>query len=72
MCTPGGAAATAKGIGTIGDGHSENYERQVGRLWGFIAFFCLHCIQLVELKPLHCRLIAFDVLCSTNGDFTFK
>ena len=48
MCTPRGAAAAAKGIGTIGDGHSENCEGQVGRFGGFIAFFCLQCNQLVE------------------------
>ena len=48
MCTPGGAAATAKGIGTIGDGHSEISEEQVGHFGGFIAFFALQCNQLVE------------------------
>ena len=46
--TPGGAAATAKGIGAIGDGHSENREGQVQRFGGFLAFFCLPCIDLVE------------------------
>ena len=48
MYTPGGAVATSKGIGTIGDGHSENCEGQVRRFGGFIAFFCLQYIQLVE------------------------
>ena len=48
MCTPWDAAATAKGIGTIGDRHSEKCEGQVRRFWGFIAFSCLQCIQLVE------------------------
>ena len=40
LYTPGGAAATAKRIGTIGDGHSENCEGQVrhfGDLLPFIA-----------------------------------
>ena len=54
MCTPRGVAATAKGIGTIGDGQSEDGDGQVRRFGGFIAFFCLQGIQLVELKPLHC------------------
>ena len=48
MCTLGGALATAKGIGTIWDAHSENCEGQVGHFGGFIAFFYLNCIQLVE------------------------
>ena len=48
MCTSRGAAAIAKGIGTVGDGHLENCEGQVRRFWGFMAFFCLQCIQLVE------------------------
>ena len=39
MCPPGGAATTAKGIGTIGDRHSENCEGQVPRL-GLFACFC--------------------------------
>ena len=62
MCTQGGAAATAKGIGTIGNRHSENCEGQVRRFGGFMAFFCPQCIPLVESKPLHCRLMAFEVL----------
>ena len=65
MCTLGGAAATTKGIGTIGDGHPENFEGRVGRFGRFIAVFC---IQLVELKPLHSRPMEFDVLCSANGE----
>ena len=48
MCAPGGAAATAKGIGTIGDEHSENCEGQVECFGVFIAFFCLQCIKLVD------------------------
>ena len=43
MCTPGDAAANGKGIGSIGDGHSENREVQVARfrvLFAFFAFFC--------------------------------
>ena len=44
MCTSLDAAATAKGIGTIGDGHSENCEGQLQRFAGFIAFFSLQCI----------------------------
>ena len=44
MCTPRGATANAKGIGTIEDGHSEICEGQVRRFWGFIASFCLQCI----------------------------
>ena len=48
MCTSGGAAATVKEIGTIWDAHSENCEGQVGCFGGFIAFFCSHCIRLVE------------------------
>ena len=48
MCTPTGTAATAKGIGTIGHGHSENCKGQVQRFGGFVAHFCLHCIYLVE------------------------
>ena len=40
MFTPGGAAATAKEIGTIGDGQAENSEGQIRRFGGFIAF-CL-------------------------------
>ena len=47
MCTLGGAAPTAKGIGTIGDGPSEFREGQVERLMGFIAFFALQCNWLV-------------------------
>ena len=43
MCTPGGAAATAKGIGTIGDGHWDISERQNGR---FGVFFCLFCLEM--------------------------
>ena len=43
-----GTAANAKGMGTIGDGHSENFDGQVERFGGFIAFFCLLCIQLVR------------------------
>ena len=39
MCTPGGAS-TAKGIGTIGDGHSEICEGQVRHL-GVFASFCV-------------------------------
>ena len=31
MCTPGGTTATEKGIGTVGDGHSENCEGEVRR-----------------------------------------
>ena len=55
LCVPqGGAAATAKGIGTIGDRHSENYEGQVRHFGGFMALLCLQCIQLVLRKPLHC------------------
>ena len=54
MCTPGGAAATAKGIGTIGDRHSENFEGQGRRFGVFMAFFSLQCIQLVDSNPLHC------------------
>ena len=46
LCVPqGGATASAKGIGNIGDGHSENYEGQVRRFGGFMAFFCLQCIS---------------------------
>ena len=41
MCTPRGAAATAKGIGTIGDAHSENCQGQVQRFGGFFCFFLL-------------------------------
>ena len=48
MCTRGGAAATAKGIGTIGDGHSEICAGQVRSFGGFIAFSALQCIKLVE------------------------
>ena len=48
MCTPEGAAATAEGIGTIKDGYSENCQGQVRHFGGFIAFFCLHCIQLLQ------------------------
>ena len=48
MCTPGGAAAIAKGIGTIGDGHLENCEGQVRLVGGLIALFCLQCIRWVE------------------------
>ena len=55
MCTPGGAAATAKGIGTIGYGHSENCEGQVRHFGGLIAFFCLqcwvHCKQKKAINP---------------------
>ena len=51
MCAPGGAAATAKGIGTIGDRQSENCGGQVGRFGGFGAIFRLQCMQLLELKP---------------------
>ena len=50
MCTPGGAAATAKGMGTVRDGHSENCEGQVRRFGGFIAFFCLQCTQHCKQK----------------------
>ena len=32
----GGAAAAAKGIGSIGDVHSENCEGQVRRFGGFL------------------------------------
>ena len=38
MCTLGGAAATAKGIGTIGDGHYEISEGYVGRFGVFFPF----------------------------------
>ena len=52
MCTPGGAAATAKGIGTIRDGKSEDYDCVRDTFdalgGGFIAFFCLQCIPFVE------------------------
>ena len=48
MCTLRGTAATAKEIGTIGDGHSKNYEGRAQRLGGFMALFCLQCIYLVE------------------------
>ena len=41
MCTPGGAAATAKEIETIGDTHLEKCEGQVRHFGGFIAFFFL-------------------------------
>ena len=34
MCIPGGAAAAARGIGSIADGHSENCEGQSGRFEG--------------------------------------
>ena len=50
MCTLGGTAATARGIGSIGDGHSEYSEGQVRRFGGsllFFAFFCLQCIWQV-------------------------
>ena len=47
MCTRGGALTTGKGMGTIGDGHSENYEGQVECLGVFIALFWLRCIHLV-------------------------
>ena len=48
MCTLGGTAVTAKGTGNVGDGQSENFEGQVQSYGGFIAFFCLQCIYLVE------------------------
>ena len=48
MCTPGDSRASAKGIGTIGDGHLENREGQVRHFGGFIASFCLQCIQFVK------------------------
>ena len=58
MYTPGGAATTAKGIGTIGDGHSENCEGQTRRL-GLFACFCVNtCIadkQGVEGPPSYNR-----------------
>ena len=45
MCTPGGAAATARGIGSIGDGHSQHREGQVDPLV-VIAFFCSHLLAM--------------------------
>ena len=39
MCTLGDATAHAKGVGSIGDGHSENQEAQVGPLGGLLAIF---------------------------------
>ena len=34
MCTPEGAAAAAKGMGSIGDGHAKNFEGQSRRFKG--------------------------------------
>ena len=45
MCTPGGAAATTRGIGSIGDGHSEHCEGQVQHFRGSLPFFALICLQ---------------------------
>ena len=40
-CVPQGAPQPLqKEILSIADGHSEIYEAQVLRCWGFIAFFC--------------------------------
>ena len=43
MCTLGGAAATAKGLRTIGDGHTEIDEGQVGRFGVFFLPFLPPC-----------------------------
>ena len=53
MCIPRGAAATAKGLGTIGDGHSEIDDGQVGRFGVFFAFFAtLQRIQLLVKRSI--------------------
>ena len=46
FCVPQGALqATARAIGSIGDGHSEHREGQVDPL-GVIAFFCSHLLAM--------------------------
>ena len=47
FCVPGvgGAAATARGIGYIGDGHLEHCEGQVRAFGGSLPFFALICLQ---------------------------
>ena len=50
MCPPGGAAATARGIGSIGDGHSQNCEGQSRRFEGSLLavrdkFGALACVD---------------------------
>ena len=53
MCTPRGAAATARRLGTIGDGHSEIDEGHVGRFGAFFAFFAsLQHIQLLVKRSI--------------------
>ena len=54
MCIPQGAAATAKGIPTIGDGHSENCEGQVRRFGGVYGPFLLamHLVGRVKTPAL--------------------
>ena len=50
MCTRGGAATNAKGVGSIGDRHSENRVAQVGPFGGLLAFFCPYCAWLATMK----------------------
>ena len=45
VCTPGGAAMTARGIGSIGDGHSEDCEGQVRPFGGSLRFLALISLQ---------------------------
>ena len=49
MCTPAGTAASAKGIGSIGDGHAEHCEGQVRRFGGSLPFF--FCFLLLAMHP---------------------
>ena len=46
MCTQGGAAATARGIGSIGDGHVEHCEGLVRPFGGSLPFFCSHLLAM--------------------------
>ena len=50
MCMQGDAATNAKGVGSIGDGWSENREAQVGSFWGLLACFCPCCAEWARLK----------------------
>ena len=69
MCTLGGAGATAKGIGTIGDGHSENGEVQVECFGVFIAPFLLaiHPLGRVKTPALPTDGCSRVVLCQRGG-----
>ena len=54
LYTPGGAAATAQGVGTIRDGHLEDRQGQVGRFGGSAPSFLLamHLVGRVKTSAL--------------------